>query len=157
HLRAENVATFLDDAVDGCLEPVANSFALRAEVDELHGCLVLRVLPPLVSEIGPARKPATGGRGRAAFTRPRAGTAGLPPQSAPSTSCNPGGLAPARETVTAAAFAPSLSARRIAPSDRAAMAGLARRSYSCSEARPPALKVPPAPTVSTSCTDSGRT
>ena len=41
-----------------------------------------------------------------------------------------GGLAPARETVTAAAFAPSVSACRIASSDKAEMPALVIRPCS---------------------------
>ncbi len=35
-LGPENVAALVDDAVDRGLQPVADSFALRAKIDELH-------------------------------------------------------------------------------------------------------------------------
>jgi len=36
HLRAQDVATVFDDMVDRGLQPVADTFALRAKIDELH-------------------------------------------------------------------------------------------------------------------------
>ena len=35
-LRAEDIAAFFDDTVDRGLQPVADAFALRAKINELH-------------------------------------------------------------------------------------------------------------------------
>ena len=40
-LRSKNVAAVLDDAVDGGLQPIADTLALRAQVDELHANLAI--------------------------------------------------------------------------------------------------------------------
>ena len=37
-LRPEDIAAVLDDAVDRGFQPVADTLALRAKIDELHVC-----------------------------------------------------------------------------------------------------------------------
>ena len=76
--------------------------------------------------------------------------------SAPASPFSPalGGLAPARETVTPAALAPSASALAIWSSESLATCCLVRRFCIFSEASTPASNVSPAPTVSTTATRS---
>ena len=71
-----------------------------------------------------------------------------PPPDQAGISCDQGGLAPGRETVTAAACAPSVSAAWIWAGVIAAMASLVSRPWRSSEASTPALNVSPAPIVS---------
>ena len=75
-LRPENVAAALDDAVDGGLQPVADPFALRAKIDELHAGLKavdLTIYRRLIAELAWPRKQ----RGRLRMPRDAAHVTGI--------------------------------------------------------------------------------